>query len=179
MLTAVRASTLYILITRNFEANMPTQACLSELICLLFHCHTRIILFFFFHHTLGKPLPPPEAETFKQRLVKIKQVRDHKIMEWFGLKVTFKDHLVQLLFHGQGLLSLDEVPQSPIQFVLEHSHGASTNSLGNQFQCFLTPTIKNFFIIFNLNLPSFRLKPLPFVLPLYSPIKCLSHLSYN
>jgi len=36
--------------------------------------------------------------------------------------------------------------------------GASTASLGNLFQCFTSLTVKNFFLISNLNLPSLRLK---------------------
>jgi len=36
--------------------------------------------------------------------------------------------------------------------------GASTASLGNLFQCLTTPILKNFFLISNLNIPSFFLK---------------------
>jgi len=37
--------------------------------------------------------------------------------------------------------------------------GASTTSLGNPFQCLITFTVKDFFLISNLNLPSLSLKP--------------------
>ncbi|KAK4827886.1 hypothetical protein QYF61_022309, partial [Mycteria americana] len=42
--------------------------------------------------------------------------------------------------------------------------GASTTSLGNLCQCFTTLSIKNFFLVSNLNLPSFSFRPLPLVL---------------
>jgi len=45
---------------------------------------------------------------------------------------------------GQGPLSPDQVAQSPIQPGLEHfqGEGASTASLGNQFQCLMALTVK-------------------------------------
>ena len=40
----------------------------------------------------------------------------HRVIEWFGLEETFKDHLVQPCATGrQGHFSLDQVAQSPIQ----------------------------------------------------------------
>ena len=59
--------------------------------------------------------------------------------------------------------------------------GASISSLGNPFQCFTTLIVKNFFLISTLNLPSFRLKPLPPVLLQQALLKslsplCLTHL---
>jgi len=52
--------------------------------------------------------------------------------------------------------------RAPSNLMLKVSRdGASTMSLGNLFQCF---TVKNFFIISSLNLPSISLKPLPLVL---------------
>jgi len=38
--------------------------------------------------------------------------------------------------------------------------GASTASLGNLCQCLTTLRVKNLFLVSNLNLPSFSLKPL-------------------
>jgi len=35
------------------------------------------------------------------------------------------------------------------------AEGAATKALGNLFQCFTTLMVKNFFLISNLNLPSF------------------------
>jgi len=42
---------------------------------------------------------------------------------------------------------------------------------GNLCQCLTTPLVKNFFLIFSLNLPSFSLKPLPLVLSLHAVVK--------
>jgi len=49
--------------------------------------------------------------------------------------------------------------------------GAATASLGNLGQGLTTLAIKNFFLISNLNLPSFSLKPLPLVLSLHGLVK--------
>lgn len=59
------------------------------------------------------------------------------MMEWFGLDGTFRGHLVQPPCCEQGHLELNQVVQSPFQ--PDHSReGASTTSLGNVFQCFIT-----------------------------------------
>ena len=42
--------------------------------------------------------------------------------------------------------------------------GASVITLGNLFQCLTTLTVKDFFLISNLNLPSLSFKPFPLVL---------------
>jgi len=42
--------------------------------------------------------------------------------------------------------------------------GAATASLGNLFQDLTSLRVKNFFLISNLNQPSFNLKPLPLAL---------------
>ena len=82
------------------------------------------------------------------------------------------DHLVALPCHGQGHLPLDQVAQRPIQPGLEHfQRGASTAFLGNLFQCPTAPIMKIFFLISNLNLPSFHLKPLRLVLCTPCPCK--------
>ena len=52
--------------------------------------------------------------------------------------------------------------------------GASTTSLGNLCQCFTTLSVKNFFLISSLNLPSFGLKPSPLVLSQQALLKDLS-----
>jgi len=49
--------------------------------------------------------------------------------------------------------------------------GAATASLGNLGQCLTTLRVKNFFLVSNLNLPSFSLKPLPLVLSLHALVK--------
>ena len=52
--------------------------------------------------------------------------------------------------------------------------GASTTSLGNLCQGFTTLSIKHFFLISSLNLPSFSLNPLPLVLSQQALVKSLS-----
>jgi len=63
----------------------------------------------------------------------------------------------------------------PFSLALNASReGASTTSLGNLFQCLTTPTVKNFFLISSLNLPSSSLKPFHLVLLLHVLIKTFS-----
>ena len=58
---------------------------------------------------------------------------------------------------------------------IDHARkGASTTSLCNLFQCLTTLTVKNFFLISNLNPPSFSLKPSPLVLSLHALEKFFS-----
>jgi len=52
--------------------------------------------------------------------------------------------------------------------------GASTTHLGNLGQGFTTLSVKNFFLISSLNLPSLRLKPSPLVLSQQARLKSLS-----
>ena len=47
-------------------------------------------------------------------------------------------------------------------------------SLGSLFQCFTTLIVKNVFLIYSLNLPSFSLKPLPLILSQQALLKSLS-----
>jgi len=55
----------------------------------------------------------------------------------------------------------------PSNLALNNSgEGAAAIFLGNLFQCLTTLRVKKFFLLSNLNLPSFRLKLLPLVLPL-------------
>lgn len=66
-------------------------------------------------------------------------------MEWFGLAGTYKDHVVQTTFHGQGHLSQDQAAQRPCHPDLEHFRdGASKASLGILFQCLNTIIVKIF-----------------------------------
>ena len=86
--------------------------------------------------------------------------------------MTLKITWFQPPCRGQGHLPLDQVVQSPVQPGLEHCQGgASTASLGNLCPCLITLTVKNSFLISNLNLPSFSLKPLPLVLSLHALVK--------
>ena len=78
---------------------------------------------------------------------------------------TFKGHLDQLSCDEQGHPQLDQVTYSLVSLALKVSSGrASTMSLGNVFQCLTTPTVKDFFLISNLNLLHFSLKPFCLVL---------------
>jgi len=72
------------------------------------------------------------------------------IIESFQLEGVLKDHLVQLLYNGQGHLQLDQVAQSPMTLNVSRNR-ASTTSLGNLFQ-YLTTLIGKHFLISNLNL---------------------------
>jgi len=60
----------------------------------------------------------------------------------------------------QGHLPLDQVAQSPLVLHVSRD-GASTTSLGNPCQYFTTLTVRNFFLVSSLNLPSLSLKPFP------------------
>ena len=64
-------------------------------------------------------------------------------MEWLGLERTLK-------IIGQGHLPLDQVAKGPIQPGLEPFQRE-----GNLFQFLTTHKLKGFFLISNLNLPSF------------------------
>jgi len=70
------------------------------------------------------------------------------------------------------LIRLHRAPSNPTLSVSRD--GASTTSLGNQFQCFSTLIVKNFFLIPSLNLPSLSFKLLPLVLLQQALLKCLS-----
>ena len=84
----------------------------------------------------------------------------------FELERKFTAHLVQLPCNEQGHLQLDQVawctcPTLPWM------------SLGNQFRCLTTFTVK-YFLISSLNLPSFSLKPFPLALSQQTLLKYLS-----
>lgn len=44
-----------------------------------------------------------------------------------------KDHLIPTACYGQGLLTLDQVAQSPIKHGLEHYQGWGVHNLSGQF----------------------------------------------
>ena len=76
--------------------------------------------------------------------------------------------------HGQ--LQLYQGAQSLVQPDLRCPHGqATTTSLSNLFQCFTTLIVKNFFLIFSLNLPSFSLKPFFFFCFTFANILLIHH----
>ncbi|NXW52635.1 RNZ1 protein, partial [Nyctiprogne leucopyga] len=91
---------------------------------------------------------------------------------WFGLEGTFKLIQFQAPCQQQGHLPLDQVAQSLSQPGLQHFQGgAATASLANLGHCLTTLTPKIFFLISNLNLPSFSLGPFPPVLALTALMK--------
>ena len=63
--------------------------------------------------------------------------------------------------------------KAPSSLALNTSRTPAT-SLGNLFQCLTTLIVKNFFLLSNLNFPSFSLKPLLLVLSLHTLVKTLS-----
>ncbi|KAK4812888.1 LOW QUALITY PROTEIN: hypothetical protein QYF61_024244 [Mycteria americana] len=74
--------------------------------------------------------------------------------------------------HRSGHLQLDQVAQSPTQPGLEHFQGWGIHSFSGQ----PVPVphhliVKSFFLISNLNLLSFSLKPLPLALSLHALVK--------
>jgi len=97
-------------------------------------------------------------------------------MEWLSLEVTLKIINIQLLCHAQGCQPLDQAAQGPIQPVLKHLQGCSTHNFFGQSvpvpHCPLSEN--NFFLISNLNIPSFSLKLFLLVLSLLGCIKSQS-----
>jgi len=89
----------------------------------------------------------------------------HRITEWFGLEGTLKI----ISFHppaiGRDPFHQTRVLRAPSSLALNPDReGAATASLGSLGHGLTSLTVKNFFIISHLNLPSFSLKPSPLVL---------------
>ena len=84
---------------------------------------------------------------------------ERKIIKRFGLEVTLKTMEFQLFSCGQGHFQPDQVVQSPVQPGFKLFQGQ-----GNKFQCLTVLIINNLFLASNLNLLSFSLKPVPFLL---------------
>lgn len=97
------------------------------------------------------------------RIVKIYQKGKlqfhHSIIKQFVLEVTLKTMEFQLFSCSQGHFQPDQVVQSPVQPGFKHFQGQ-----GNKFQCLTVLIINNLFLASNLNLLSFSLKPVPFLL---------------
>jgi len=90
------------------------------------------------------------------------------------LEGTLKIIYFQTPCHGQGHLLLDEAAQTPPNLALNTAReGAASASLGNLCQGFINLTVKNLFLLPNLNLLSFSLKPLLLVLCLQALAKGL------
>lgn len=56
----------------------------------------------------------------KEAFTKCQAIMNHKLIEWFGLRWIFKDHLVQLHCHGKGHLLLNQFAQNTLQPALEY-----------------------------------------------------------
>jgi len=70
---------------------------------------------------------------------------------------------------GRDPFHQPRVLQAPSNLALSTAReGAATASLGNLGQGLSTLTVKNFFLISNLNLPTYSLKPLPLALSLHA-----------
>ena len=74
------------------------------------------------------------------------------IIETFKLERTLNGHLV----NSPIMNTYSSIKCTELQ---EVKGMASTTSLSNLFQCLKIHVVKNFFLIFNLNLPSFSSKP--------------------
>jgi len=73
---------------------------------------------------------------------------------------------------GRDIFRYTRLLRAPSNLALNTSgEGAATASPGNLFQCLTTLMVKNFFLISNLNLPSFSLEPLSLVLTLHTLVK--------
>ena len=80
--------------------------------------------------------------------------RVDSITEWLEMEGTLKGHLVHLPCTEQGRLQCHQVLRAPSSLTLNVSRDeASTNSLGNQLHCLTILIVKNFFLIFDINLP--------------------------
>jgi len=79
-------------------------------------------------------------------MAKVALIKNHRIIEWPGLKRTTVMMEFQPPCYVQG-------HQPPDQALNASRDGASTTSLGNLFQCVTTLCVKNFFLTSNLNLP--------------------------
>lgn len=96
------------------------------------------------------------------------------ITEPFEWEVTFKDHPSPTPLQWAEPWAVRPGAQSPILPDLEHLRNTHpTTSPWNLSQCFATLTIRMFFIISSLDLPSFSLKRFSFVLSQQTLIRSL------
>jgi len=97
------------------------------------------------------------------------------IIERSGLEGTFQGHPVQPSCTEQGIFNQIRLLRALSNLTLNVSRdGASTASLGNLCQGFTTLSIKKVFFISSLNLPTFHLTALPFVLSQWALLRSLS-----
>ena len=120
-------------------------------------------------HRMGQLTQPlPESPTSLQKWLPNRKEKNPRII-WVGRDI--QGHLVQLPCNEQGHLHLLIyylhllVLRAPSSLTLSVSRdGASTTNLGNLCQCLITLIVKNFFLISNLNLLYFSLRPFPLIL---------------
>lgn len=82
---------------------------------------------------------------------------NHIILEFSELEGILKGHLVPLPCNQQGHPQPIRCSQPPTSLTL----ASSITSLGNPFQHFVPVIVQNPFLISNLNLSPFSLKPFP------------------
>lgn len=90
----------------------------------------------------------------------------HRIIESYNQNSSGSKVPVPLLWAGTPSSTRPALPKLDLN---TSSQGPSTNS-----QCLTTIMVKHFLIIVNLNLPSFSVKPPPFVLSLHALVKSTS-----
>ena len=89
--------------------------------------------------------------------------QDHRVTDMF--ERTLKGHLIQCPCNEEGHPWLDQVLRAPSSLTFNVSKDkASTTTLGNLLQCLTTLTVKNFFLISNLNLKGETMKEISFCL---------------
>ena len=95
-------------------------------------------------------------------MLNIERKKNHRIIEWPGLKRTTMIIQSQPLCYVQDGQPPHQVAQSHIQPGLECLQGWGTHSLlGQPVQCVTTLCVKNFLLISNLKLSCLSLKPFP------------------
>lgn len=86
-------------------------------------------------------------------------------MEYPTLEGTYKDHWVQFLGPQRTNQKSDHVTESTVQTFPElWELAAMVTALGSLFLCLTTFSVKNFFLISNLNFPCCNFMPFPQVL---------------
>jgi len=104
----------------------------------------------------------------------------HRIIQWFGLEGTLQTISFQPPAMGRDPFHQTRVLRAPSNLALNTAReGAAIASLGNLGQGLTTLMVKNFFLIFNLDLPSFSLKPSPLVASLQALVTAPLQLSHS
>jgi len=103
------------------------------------------------------------------------QSKQYRIIELFKFEGTFQRPSGPTPCKEQGHLQLHQVLRalSSLTFSVCRN-GASTGSLGNLCHCLNTLTVRNFFLVFHLDLPAFSLKHFSVVMSQQALLKSLS-----